>query len=105
MEEKFQKYSETSESYHNQVKEVEFMLEAEEDSERQKPLRLIIESLKEEQQHELELIDDHYEELFEQCYTNYKNSAKMNNGVQLLEEKFRLEIYNQINNIVNPKKG
>jgi len=104
MEEKFKKYSEVSESYFGQIKEVEFILDAEDDLERQTPLKLIIESLKEEQQHELELIEDQYEDLYENCYTSYKNQAKTNSGIQLLEEKLRLEIYSQINNIVNPKK-
>jgi len=104
MDEKFKKYSEVSESYSSQIKEVEHMVQEEEDSERRQPLEIIIESLKEEQQHELELIEDHYEDLYEQCYANSKSVARNNNCIQLIEEKLRLDIYNQINNIVNPKK-
>lgn len=80
------------------------LLTSEDDQERQTPLKIIIESLKEEQEHQLDLIEDHYEKLFEQCYNQFKTQARTNSGIQLIEEKLRLEIYNQINNIVNPKK-
>jgi hypothetical protein len=66
-------------------------------------LKIILESLREEQEHELEIVEDHYEKLFEQCYSSFKTQARGSNGIQLLEEKLRLEIYTQVNNIVNPK--
>jgi len=86
------------------LKPVRFLfIYTEDDVERQTPLKIIIASLKEEQQHQVDLIEDHYEKLFEQCYTSFKTQARTSSGIQLIEEKLRLEIYNQINNLINPK--
>jgi len=40
-----------------------------------------------------------------ECQANFKNNAFKNNpGVQLIEEKFKLDMYNLINLILAPKK-
>ncbi len=65
----------------------------------------IIDSLKEEQAHELDRIDDQFNKLVNDAENNFKNSyVKTNPGTQLLEEKFKLDMYNLINSILLPKK-
>ena len=65
----------------------------------------IIESLREEQTHEFDRIDDHYNKLISECQANFKNFIFKNNpGIQLIEEKFKLDMYNLINLILLPKK-
>lgn len=66
----------------------------------------IVEALKEEQEQELERIEDHYDKLVIEAQNNFKNiSFKNNPGVQLIEEKFKLDLYNLINLIISPYKS
>jgi hypothetical protein len=61
--------------------------------------------LKEEQEHELARIEDYYNKLIFEAQTNFKNSGFKNNpGIQLIEEKLKLDMYNLINTILVPKK-
>ena len=55
---------------------------------------------------ELERIEDHYDKLVIEAQNNFKNiSFKNNPGVQLIEEKFKLDLYNLINLIISPYKS
>ena len=66
---------------------------------------MIVESLKEEQEVELVRIDEHYNNMINEAHDNFKNVGfKNNQGIQYLEEKFKLDIFNLINNILHPKK-
>jgi hypothetical protein len=68
-------------------------------------IRNIVESLKEEQDHELNRIEDHYNKMISEAQASFKNFGFKNNaGIQLIEEKFKLDMYNLINMILLPKK-
>jgi hypothetical protein len=68
-------------------------------------IKAVIDALKEEQENELERVEDHYNNLLAEAQSNFKNlSLKANPGVQLIEEKFKLDMYTLINTILIPKK-
>jgi len=103
-DEKYLKYIEISKNYHSQIKEVEFLINSEDDNDRKDSLQVILDALKEEQQHELDRIEDHYNKLVNDAYSNFKNFGfKNNSGIQIIEEKFKLDTFNMMNDILNPK--
>jgi hypothetical protein len=64
----------------------------------------VIESLKDERQHELDKIDDNYNKLISEAQNSLKNFGFKNNpGIQLIEEKFKLDMYNLLNMLLQPK--
>ena len=68
-------------------------------------IKNIVDSLKEEQEHELDRIEDHYNKLIQDAQASFKNFGFKNHpGIQLIEEKFKLDMYNLINMILAPKK-
>jgi hypothetical protein len=68
-------------------------------------IKAVIDALKEEQEIELERVEDHYESLINEAQGNFRNlNLKTNPGVQLIEEKFKLDMYTLINVILLPKK-
>jgi len=106
MDEKFKKIEEISANYNNQIKEIEFLLASnDEDYEKNIPLNKILDSLIEEQQHEISLAHEYYDKLINDTYTNYKNNDVKSKGSQLIEEKLKLEIFNHINDLLNPKSS
>lgn len=63
-----------------------------------------MQSLKEEMQNELDKLDDkYYVKLVEVKKSTKNNKLKNYASVQLLEEKFRLDIANSISTLVNKK--
>jgi hypothetical protein len=79
---------------------------ADSDDQHTKGISSIVESLKEEQENELVRIEDYYDKLVMDAQNNFKNiSYKNNPGVQLIEEKFKLDLYNLINLIISPYKN
>jgi len=105
MDEKYTKYIEISKNYHGQIKEMEFLLTGDGEDQHKDGIKAIIEQLKEEQDHELDRIEDHYNRLIVEAQNNFKSIGFKNNpGVQLVEEKFKLDMYNLINMILVPKK-
>ena len=68
-------------------------------------IKLIVESLKDEQKSELLIIDETFNNLIIEAHESFKNLAfKNNQGLQYLEEKFKLDIFNLVNSILHPKK-
>ena len=64
----------------------------------------VIDSLKEERQHELDKIDDFYNrEILEAQIALKTYGFKNHPGIQLIEEKFKLDMYNHLNMILLPK--
>ena len=52
---------------------------------------------------ELEKVDDHYDQIIKENKNKFKSmSLRANNGIQLIEEKFRLDMFNTIGNILTP---
>lgn len=100
-EEKLNKYIEVSKHYHNQIKEMEFLLNSDNDDlTHTDSIKQILDQLKDEQQHELDMIDLNYNKLINENQLEFKNDAFKNDpGIQLIEEKFKLEMFNMINSI------
>ena len=100
VDEKYNKYIEISTTYHSQIKEFEFLLEDEINEEKQKDIQFTIDSLKEEQQHEIDRIEDYYNGVISDKINEFKvTSCKSNPGLELMEEKLKLDIYTIINEI------
>lgn len=65
----------------------------------------IIDQLKEEMKCELEKLDDNYNLIIKEKRQSYSNmNIRNNSGIRLIEEKFRLDIYNTISNVIYPNK-
>jgi len=57
-----------------------------------------IDSLNEEQQHQIAIIEDEFNRKIIDKITEFKlNSFKKNSGIQLMEEQVKLDIYSLIN--------
>lgn len=96
IDEKLTKYIEIYKGYNSQIKEMEFIMD--EDRQHKESVYLIINSLKEEMENELSNLDDHYNKNLEDTILDFKKFGIRNNlGVQLLDEKFKLEIVKLIN--------
>lgn len=66
----------------------------------------IISQLKDEEQLELEKLDDHFDQKIKENKKKYKSMGlTSNNGIQVIEEKFKLEMFNMINDLLNPKNN
>jgi coenzyme F420-reducing hydrogenase alpha subunit len=113
VEEKYNKYMEVLDNYQTQIKEMEFIINGgilfvildSEDS-HQEGIKAVIDALKEEQENELERVEMHYNSLIAEAQNNFKSlSVKTNPGVQLIEEKFKLDMYTLLNTILLPKKN
>lgn len=101
MEEKFNKYTETCRNYHSQIKEMEFLLT--DDDQHRESIIMIIDSLKEEKQQEIDRMEEHYNKVIEEAMINFKTfGVKENSGIQLIEEKFKLDLFNLINDSITP---
>ena len=100
VDEKYKKYIEISSLYHSQIKEFEFLCEDETNEDKKKDILFTIDSLKEEQQHEISKIEDLYNGIITAKIKEFKlTSCKTNPGLELMEEKLKLDIYTIINEI------
>jgi len=104
MDEKYKKYLEMSKHYNSQIKEMEFLGNSDE-NQHNDSLKEMLNSLKEEQQHEFDRIEDQYGSLIKEAHNNFKNVGFRNNkGIQIIEEKFKLDIYNLIKDTLDTTK-
>ena len=97
---KFKKYIEIRNEYHDQIKANEYSMENEDNltEEKKEEYQQTIESLKEEQQHQIDVVEDEFNKKIMDKISEFKlNSFKHNSGIQLLEEKVKLDIYSLIN--------
>ena len=99
IDEKYNKYIEITTEYHSQIKENEYLLDNPDlKQEEIDEINNTIESLKEEQQHEIDRIDDQYNSLISNKINEFKFGAFKNDvSVNLIQEKLILEIYKLIN--------
>ena len=98
IDEKYDKYIEISTNYHSQIKENEFLIDPDSPSEYQEAIKQSIELLKEDQEHQIGIIEFQYNSLITQKISDFKlSSFKSNIGLQLIEEKLKLDIYQIIN--------
>jgi len=99
-EQKYKKYIEIRNEYHAQIKENEYLLELDENltKEKKEEIQQTIESLNEEQQHQIDVVEDEFNKKISDKISEFKqNTFKHNSGIQLLEEKVKLDIYSMIN--------
>lgn len=111
MDEKYKKYLEISKNYNTQIKEMEFLANSgksiviSDDNQHSDSIKDIISSLKEEQLHEFDRIEDYYGGMIREAHNNFKTVGFRNNkGIQILEEKFKLDIYNLIKDTLDTSK-
>ena len=99
IDEKYNKYIEITTEYHSQIKENEYLLDNPDlKQEEIDEINNTIESLKEEQQHEIDRIDDQYNSLISNKINEFKFSAFKNDvSINIIQEKLILEIYKLIN--------
>lgn len=104
MDEKFNKYIEISKMYLDQINEIKAQLsELDNNSPNCEALENVMDSLKEEQRNELDLIEDEYNEKIQSMQREFKvNEFKLNPAILLLEEQFRLNMCNKINDLLLP---
>ena len=97
---KCNKYIEIRNEYHQQIIENEYLLQNEENlnEEKKQEIQQTIDSLKEEQQHQIATIEDEFNRKILAKVTEFKlNSFKKNSGIQLIEEQLKLDVYSVIN--------
>ena len=100
VDEKYNKYIEISTTYHSQIKEFEYLCEDETNEDKKNDILFTIDSLKEEQKHEISKIEDYYNGVISAKIKEFKlTSCKTNPGLELMEEKLKLDIYTIINDI------
>lgn len=99
--EKINKYTDICRIYNSQIKEMEFLIN--EDDQHAESIGCILDSLKEEKQQELDRMESHYMNLIDDSIQNFKQfGIKNNSSIQLLEEKLKLDIVSQINKSMIP---
>ena len=99
-EQKYKKYIEIRNEYHNQIKENEYLLEIDDNltKEKKEEIQQTIESLNEEQQHQIDVVEDEFNKKISDKIAEFKlNAFKHNSGIQLMEERVKFEIYSLIN--------
>ena len=99
-EQKYKKYIEIRNEYHNQIKENEYLLEIDDNlsKEKKEEIQQTIESLNEEQQHQIDIVEDEFNKKISDKISEFKMTRfKHNSGIQLLEEQVKLDIYSLIN--------
>ena len=98
IDEKYEKYIEISANYHSQIKENEFLIDKDSPEEYKEAIKQSIELLKEDQEHQIGIIEFQYNSLINQKISDFKlTSFKNNVGLQLMEEQLKLDIYHIIN--------
>ena len=99
IDEKYNKYIEITTEYHSQIKENEYLLDNPDlKQEEIDEINNTIESLKEEQQHEIDRIEVQYNSLISNKINEFKFSAFKNDvSINIIQEKLILEIYKLIN--------
>ena len=97
---KYKKYIEIRNEYHAQIKENEYLLELDDNlsKEKKEEIQQTIDSLNEELQHQIDVVEDEFNQKISDKISEFKRSSfKHNSGIQLLEEKVKLDIYSLIN--------
>ena len=83
IDEKYEKYIEISVNYHSQIKENEFLIDPDSPSEYQEAIKQSIELLKEDQEHQIGIIEFQYNSLITQKISDFKRTSfKSNVGLQ-----------------------
>ena len=96
---RYKKYIEIKNEYHSSITENKFLLESEDnlDENKKREINQIIETLKEELQYQIDKISDEFNGIINLKINEFKINAFKNIGIQLIEEKIKLDIFSIIN--------
>ena len=100
-DEKYQKYIKVNDEYHSNIKENEFLIDSNDDMTDIEKISLqnIMDCLKEEQKDQIDEVLDEYNKKINALKDEFKQNLFQNNvGMQLIEERLKLEVYTMINN-------
>jgi hypothetical protein len=98
IDEKYDKYIEITVNYHSQIKENEFLLDPNSNDPAQEEIKQAIELLKEDQEHQIGIVEFQYNSMINQKISDFKLTALQNNpSLILLEEQLKLDVYQIIN--------
>ncbi len=102
-EEKFNLKYELYQKYQSQIAEMELMMrEADDHSE---SIKVIVDNLKEEKENEVKQLDSKYELLINEKMYNFKSQSLKNApALQTIQEKFKIDMLNAVNDIIYPKQ-
>lgn len=102
-EEKYSKKFIINKNYHAQIAEMEFMVK--DDESHRESITIIIENLQEDMQSEFKKVEEEYAKILEEKERKFlKETIRSNNSLQVIEEKFKMEMLGSINDIIYPKK-
>ena len=106
IQEKFNKLIEIKKSYFDNIKEVEIQLSGlDKNDPACNSLELELESLKDEEQSEIDRIEDQYDGMIKKIQNEFKSKIlKTDSGIALIEEQFRLHMVNKISELIAPSK-
>lgn len=100
-EEKYSKKFVIYKNYHSQISEMELMMK--DDDNHSESIKLIIENLEEERDNEIKKLEEEYSIMVEEKEKKLKENSKEGSGVSLVEEKFKIDMLNILNEIINSK--
>ena len=100
-EEKFNKRFEIYQKYQSQISEMEQMLG--DDDGHKESIKVIIDNLEDEKKEELEKLNAEYDDLIEQRRIEFKKqNIKGIPAVQTIEDKFKIDMLNTVNELIYP---
>lgn len=101
-DEKFQRKFSIFESFQNQISEMEMLMKDE--NEHSNSISIIVENLKEDKEKEIKRLDDEYEGIISMKLHSFKNSSLKNSvALSTIQEKFKIDMLNTLNDLVFPK--
>lgn len=102
IEEKCNRKLQIFKTYQTQISEMNSLMR--DDESHEESIKVIIDNLEEEKKDELKKVDEEYGLKINEMKKKFK-ADKMNkdSGIQLIEEKFKLDMLNSVNEILYPK--
>ena len=101
-EEKYQQKFEIYQKFQCQIAEMELMMR--DDDSHAENIKVIIDNLKEDKEAELKCLEDKFSKILDEKLQMFKNH-NMNNSpaLQTIQEKFKIDMLNIVNDIIYPK--
>ena len=105
LEEKYSKKYVIFKNYFSQIAEMECMMKSDEDNNHQESIEGIIKSLEEDKEKELEKLEDEYTNIINKIKTrNKEESLSKNTGIEMIEEKLKMNMLGVLNDIISNSK-
>jgi len=101
-EEKFMRKYNIYESFQSQISEMELLMK--DDNEHSNSISIIVENLKEDKEKEIKKLDEEYDSIISMKLYSFKNSSLKNSlAISTIQEKFKIDMLNTLNDLVFPK--